>query len=115
MRKINNVRRGERRMDSAEGASGGFVRLLVVVDQWRAVCSSSYSLTCTTCEAGLQRMTPSQLLSLINFKQTQRPDTAIHALNSKINAYFHQVSIMEEKRWQEGARAEQKGELNTTL
>lgn len=82
-----------------------------------AVCSSSYSLTCTTCEAGLQRTTPSRLLSLINFKQTQRPDTAIHALNSKINAYFH-PSVNKRRKALAGrreSRAERRAQHNTVI
>lgn len=78
----------ERREWTLRSEWAAVVSLLVVEDQRRAVCSPSCSLTCTTCEAGLQRTTPSRLLSLINFKQTQRPGTAIQALNSRINAYF---------------------------
>lgn len=74
-------------MDCAEERAA-VVSLLVAVDQRRTVCSPSCSLTCTTCEAGLQRTTSSRLLSLINFRQTQQADTGVRALNSRINAYF---------------------------
>lgn len=74
-------------MDCAEERAA-VVSLLVAVDQRRTVCSPSCSLTCTTCEAGLQRTTPRRLLSLINFKQTQQADTGVRALNSRINAHF---------------------------
>lgn len=94
MREINSASGAQERMESA------VVSLLVAEDQRRAVCSPSCSLTCTTCEAGLQRTTPRRFLSLINFRRTQRPDAG--ALNSRINAYFQaSVNTREERRWQE--------------
>lgn len=59
---------------------------------------------------------PSRLLSLINFKQTQRPDTAIHALNSRINAYF-QPSVNKGRKALAGKAREESssGALGTTL
>lgn len=109
------TRDDERREWTAPSERAAVVSLLVAEDQRRAVCSPSCSLTCTTCEAGLQRTTPSRLLSLINFKQTQRPDTGVHALNSRINAYF-QASVNKGRKALAGEAREESsgGSLGTT-
>lgn len=83
------------------------VSLLVAEDQRRSVCSSSCSLTCATCEAGLQRTTPRQLLSLINFKQTASRHCSA-ALNSRMNAHF-QPSVNKGRKALAGATHEQRG------
>lgn len=77
------------------------VRLPVALDQ-HAVCSSSHSLTCPTCEAGPKRTTLHEVPSLINFtlakkkkkKKTWKADSDTHALNThKINAPpYHSVN-----------------------
>lgn len=105
MRKINNVRqRGENGLYGDERAAA--VSLLVAEDQRRSVCSSSCSLTCATCEAGLQRTTPRRLLSLINFKQTATRHCSA-ALNCRINAHF-QPSVNKGRKALAGATRERR-------
>lgn len=60
-----------------EREKGPPVRLPVALDQ-RAVCSSSHSLTCPTCEVGPKRTTLHEVPSLINFKLAKKKKNQQH-------------------------------------